>query len=234
MLAGQLCAVEKEGIVNFVNCVTDTKLGKQEQATLETMRKQFVTLMEDTEKQLKEISEKMQDKDYLDGLSPDAEQKMKEKFGQLSEEYSRYQQQYYQFVNQGQMKVGQAVFASINKAAEKIAASKGYTKIANKDMYFYYAPSLDITADVIKEMDKTFEEEVKKQAAAAPAVKEEAKPTVAAPAAKEEAKPTAAKEEAKKPTAAAPAVKEEAKKPAAKAEVKAEEKKNAPEAAKSR
>jgi hypothetical protein len=58
--------------------------------------------------------------------------------------------------------------AGAAKAAEKIAKENGYTKIANKDAYLYYAPSLDITADVVKEMDKLFEEEAKKQAEASP------------------------------------------------------------------
>jgi outer membrane protein len=166
----QLCAAEpKVGIVNFNNCVTDSKIGKQEQTTFEGMRKQFATLLEDTEKQLKDISDKLQDKDYLDGLSPEAEQEMKGKWAQLSEEMNRYNQQYYQFMNQGQYKIVQTVVGGINNAAEKIAASKGFSMIINKEACFYYSPALDITTDVIKEMDKYYEDEAKKQPAAAPA-----------------------------------------------------------------
>lgn len=166
----QLCAAEpKVGIVNFYNCVADSKIGKQEQTSFEGMRKQFATLLEDTEKQLREISEKLQDKDYLDGLSPEAEQEMKGKWAQLSEEMQRYNQQYYQFMNQGQSKIIQTVVGGINSASEKIAASKGYSMIMNKEACFYYSPALDITADIIKEMDKNFEDDAKK---AAPAVEE--------------------------------------------------------------
>ncbi|MBS0647672.1 MAG: OmpH family outer membrane protein [Verrucomicrobia bacterium] len=235
-LFAPLSAAEpKVGIVNFENIFTETQLGKQEQASFETMRKQFASLLEDTNKQLKEIDDKLQDKDYLDGLSPEAEQEMRGKFAQLSEEMNRYNQQYYQFMQQGQNKMIQAVFGGLNQAAEKMAAAKGYTMILNKQACFYSAPTLDITNDMIKEMDKSFDEETKKQAAAAAAVapaaeakveakKEEAK-TVAAPQAPAEVK----KEEAKQATAAA--AKEEAKKPAA---PKAEEKKNGTEASKSR
>jgi outer membrane protein len=229
ILAGlQLSAADqKVGIVNVENIVTETKLAKQEQSSFETMRKQFASLLEDTEKQLRDINDKLQDKDYLDGLSPEAELEMKNKFAQLNEEMQRYNQQYYQFIQQGQQKMIQIVFGGLGQAAEKIAASKGYTMILNKQACFYSAPTLDVTTDMIKEMDKNYDEEAKKQAVSAPvapaaAVKEETKKSADTKA----AAPIATKEEAKKSadtkTAAPIATKEEAKKSA-----KVEEKKSA-------
>jgi outer membrane protein len=231
ILAGlQLCAADKEGYVNLNQCIIESKLGKQEQASFETMRKQFATLLEDTEKQLKEINDKLSDKDFLDGLSPDAEQELKNKFAQLGEEYNRYQQQYYQVMNQGQQKLLQNIVMNVSKASEKIATTKGYTKIAHKDSCFYVSPSLDITNDVIKEMDKSYDEEMKKQsapaaAASAPtAAKEEPKQVAVAP--KEETKAAAPKEEAKKPAAPEKVLE--------KAPAKAAEKQNAKDAPKPR
>ena len=205
ILAGlQLCAAEqKVGIVNMENVFMETKLGKQEQASFETMRKQFATLLEDTDKQLRDLNEQLSDRDTLDGLSPEAEAEMKNKFAQLSEEMNRYQQQYYQFMQQGQHKIMQAVFGGITQASEKLAAAKGYSMILNKQACFYSSPTLDVTTDMIKEMDKNFEDEAKKQAAVAP--------TAAAPqaeATKEEAKAEAKTEEAGNQTAAAPKVEE--------------------------
>jgi outer membrane protein len=171
-LSLQLCAAEqKVGIVNFSSCIVESKLGKQEQGAFETMRKQLVSLVEDTDKQLREISDKLQDKDHLDGLSKEAEEQLKNKFAQLSEELNRYQQQYYQFMHQGQNKIMQTVIGGINHAAEQIAATKGYNVILNKEACFFYSPTLDITTEVVKEMDKHFEGEEKKQAAAEPAKK---------------------------------------------------------------
>jgi outer membrane protein len=164
-----LCAVdEKEGIVNYANCVNDSKLGKQEQASFETTRKQFFSLIEDTDKQIKELSAKLEDKEILEGLTPEAIKEMQDKEAQLKVEFEHYQQQYGHFISQGQYRFLQPIMAGAAKAAEKIAKENGYTKIANKDAYLYYAPSLDITADVVKEMDKLFEEEAKKQAEASP------------------------------------------------------------------
>lgn len=164
----QLCAAEqKVGVVNFNNCITDSKLGKQEQNAFETMRKQFISLVEDTDKQLREVADKLQDKDYLDGLSKEGEEALQQKMAQLNEELGRYQQQYYQFMEQGRYKIMQSIASGINHASENIASSKGFTFILNKEACFYSAPTLDVTADIIKEMDKDFDAEVKKQETAA-------------------------------------------------------------------
>lgn len=204
LAAGSLVAGEspaKVGVVNFGTCVTDSKYGKQEQTSFESMKKQMTTLIEDTEKQLREISEKFQDKDYLDGLSPEAEEEMKVKFRNLSEELNRYQQQYYQVLNQANYKLIQTMGKNINTAAEKVAANKGINMVVNQEACFYCLPSLDITSEVIKEMDKNFELDAKKIAtapapAAAPAAEKDAKKQVAAPAPAE--KQEAKKAEAKK------------------------------------
>jgi outer membrane protein len=205
------------------NVFMETKLSKQEQASFETMRKQFATLLEDTDKQIGDLNEKLSDKDTLDGLSPEAIDEMQNKLAMLREEMGRYQQQYYQFMQQGQNKIMQSVFGGITQASEKIAAAKGYTMILNKQACFYNAPTLDVTADMIKEMDKNFEDEAKKQAAATPPVSAVA-PVAAAP----ELTRAEAKKEETKQTAVAPEVKPEVKKEEAKpATAKAEEKKSA-------
>jgi Skp family chaperone for outer membrane proteins len=166
---------QKVGIVNFNSCITDSKLGKQEHNAFETVRKQFASLIEDTDKQLREISDKLQDKDHLDGLSKEAEESMKTKFAQLNDELSRYQQQYYQYMNQQQYKIMQTVTSGINHAAEQMASVKNYNVILNKEACFFYSPALDITAEVIKEMNKNFDDEAKKQAVAPSKAEEKGK-----------------------------------------------------------
>jgi outer membrane protein len=168
LAALQLCAADvKEGIVNFANCVNDSKLGKQEQASFETTRKQFFSLIEDTDKQIKEIRAKLDDKDTLEGLTPEAIKEMQDKEAQLTVELENYQQQYGHFVSQGgQYRFLLPIMTGAAKAAEKFAKEKGFTTIINKDAYLYYSPALDVTADIVKEMDNLFEEEIKKQATA--------------------------------------------------------------------
>lgn len=147
------------GVVNFATCVSDSKLGKQEQASFEALKKQMSTALEDTEKQLNDLTAKFNDPDYIDGLSPEAEAELKNKFRSLSEELSRYQNQYYQVMNQANMRIIQTLTSAINAASEKIAKDKKLSLVINKDACFYCAPSTDLTTLVVTEMDKSFKPE---------------------------------------------------------------------------
>ena len=153
------------GIVNFASCMSESKLGKKEQASFESLKKQMVSLLEDTEKQLTELSAKFNDAEYMDGLSPEAEEELKNKFETLSKEMNRYQNQYYQVMNQANMKILQAMSSNIQAASEKVAKDKRLSMIVNKEACFFYTPQLDVTNLVIAELDKNFELESKKQAA---------------------------------------------------------------------
>ena len=86
----------------------------------------------------------------------------------LNEELARYQNQYYQVMNQANMRTMQTLAASINTASEKVAKDKKLTMVVNKDACFYYSPDRDVTTLVISEMDKNYSsQESKKQAAVA-------------------------------------------------------------------
>lgn len=159
-------AKHQVGIVNFASCMTESKLGKKEQGSFEALKKQMASLLEDTEKQLTEISSKFNDPEYMDGLSPEAEEELKNKFRVLNEEMNRYQNQYYQVLNQANMKILHSVSGNIQAASEKVAKDKRLTMVLNKEACFFYTPQLDITNLVVAEMDKTFELEAKKQTAA--------------------------------------------------------------------
>lgn len=154
------------GIVNFASCISDSKIGKQEQASFESLKNQMTTLLQDTEKQLNDISAKFNDPEYLDGLSPEAETELKMKFQTLNEELNRYQNQYYQVLNQANMRIIQTINTNINSASEKIAKEKKLSMIVNKDACFFYSPQLEITSLVIAEMDKNFDKETKHAASA--------------------------------------------------------------------
>lgn len=160
------------GIVNFASCISDSKLGKQEQASFESLKNQMGSLLQETEKQLTEISQKLSDPESLDGMSPEAEEELKTKFRALSEEMNRYQNQYYQVLNQANMRVVQTLNQNINLAAEKVAKDKKLAMVMNKDACFFYNPQLEVTTLVIAEMDRTFDQDSKKTAQAEPAATE--------------------------------------------------------------
>ncbi len=159
-----LSAAEKEskiGIVNFSQCVAESKLGKAEQESVENVKNQITSLIKDIEQQLTDLSTKFNDADYLDGLSPEGEQELKAKFQTLKEEHSRYQAQFYQVMQQANMKLYQTVSSYVNLATKKIADSKKLSLVINKDACFSFDNSFDITALVIDEMDRSFESQSK-------------------------------------------------------------------------
>lgn len=153
------------GIVNLPECMEHSKLGKSEQENFDSLKKQMTSMMGDVQKELQEISGKLNDADYLDTLSPQAEKDMKAKFQTLSEELSRYQNQYYQVMNQANMKVMQTIGAAVNEAAEKVAKDKHLSYVINKDACFYADESANVTKEIIKHMDKDFEGLKKEQQA---------------------------------------------------------------------
>ncbi len=146
------------GIVNFSTCIAESKLGKQEQGAFEALKNQMGSLLQDTEKKLTDLSSKFNDPEYMDGLSPEGEEKLKIEFRTLNEELGRYQNQYYQVLNQANMKIVQNLNATINVASEKVAKEKKLGVVVNKEACYFCSPSLDITSLVIAEMDKNFKE----------------------------------------------------------------------------
>jgi outer membrane protein len=172
-------SIPSVGIVNFTTCTSDSKLGKQEQASFESLRKQMTSLLEDTEKQINELAAKFNDPEFLDSLSPEAEEELKNKFRSLNEDMNRYQNQYYQVLQQSNMKVMQTLNNSVNTAAEKVAKDKKLALIVNKEACFFTSSALDVTAFVITEMDKNYDQIAKQQTAPVQDKKETAQETTA-------------------------------------------------------
>ncbi|MDN3509487.1 MAG: OmpH family outer membrane protein [Candidatus Neptunochlamydia sp.] len=149
------------GIVNYGNCVINSKYGKQEQESFEKLREQMTKLMTDIEKQLNNIAIKFQDPEFIDSLSPEAEQEMKARFNSLNEELNRYQNQYMQVMQQANMKLMQTMNNHISKASETIAKKKKIPIVVKEEACFFYNPSFDITTSIIEQMDKSYTKESK-------------------------------------------------------------------------
>ncbi|MEX0962357.1 MAG: OmpH family outer membrane protein [Simkaniaceae bacterium] len=152
---------KKVALVNFTTCILESKYGMDEQESFENIKKQMASLVEDSEKNLRELAAKFNDSDYMDGLSPEAEGELKGKYQSLSEEYSRYQNQFMQVMNQAQMKMYQSMQVHINDASEKVAREHHLSLILNKDVAFYFDNALDMTDLVIKELNQEYEKKGK-------------------------------------------------------------------------
>lgn len=144
------------GFVNFKACIEKSKQGIQEKNAFEALRKQMSEALEKTDNELAAMAGKLEDQDYMDGLSPTAEEELKNQFQTLSQEYSRYQNQFYQLLNQANYKMLQTLHDEVSVAAEKVRAGHNLSLLLNEESAFAHAASLDFTHAVIEQMDKEF------------------------------------------------------------------------------
>ena len=149
------------GFVNFKEVLEKSKLGKQEQASFNSLKEQMEKVLEEKDKELNEIASKFNDPDYIDTLSPEAENDLKHKFRTLSQEMNEKQNQFYQALQAAQMKIMQKLAEYVTKASDKISKEKKLDAIFNQDATFYWSPELNVSESIIKEMDGVFEKESK-------------------------------------------------------------------------
>jgi outer membrane protein len=151
----------KIGIVNFKRCVEQSKIGKQEQANFEGLKKQMETVLSEKEKSLNEMATKFNDPDYLDSLSPEAETELKRKFRAQNQELAQLQNQYMQNLQQTNVKIIQKLNELVSKAANTLATKEKLDLVLNEETSFFYAPSLDLSSKVITMLDEDFDKQPK-------------------------------------------------------------------------
>lgn len=147
----------KIGVVDFKVCVEQSKIGKQEQETFETFKDEMEGALAEKEKEISVLAGKLNDADYIDGLSPDAENELKHRYRTLGQEMNQYQSQYYQALQQANFKIVQKIGDVITEASEAVAKKKGLDLILNEETAFFYSNTLDVSNDVVALMDDTFE-----------------------------------------------------------------------------
>jgi outer membrane protein len=148
--------------VSFKKIVETSKLGKKEQAAFEAMKGQMEKIVQQKEKEITEIANKLEDPDYLDSMSAEAETELKRKFRTMTQEFSQMQQQYLQTLQQANMKILGMLTEIVGKASDAVAKKNKYDLVLNDDGSFFNNPSLDISSQVVAEMDVMFDEEMKK------------------------------------------------------------------------
>ncbi len=151
----------KIGVVDFKAAIEKSKLGKQEQQNFENLKKQMENVLEEKEKGLNELASKLNDVDYLDSITPEAETELKRKFRSINQELSQQQSQYYQALNQANVKIIQKIQESIGSASERVGKDLGLDVILNNEGTFYFSDALNITDKVVAALDTTFDNEQK-------------------------------------------------------------------------
>jgi outer membrane protein len=151
------------GIVNFSTCLSESKAGRKEQGNIENLRKQMTSMMEDAENKLKDLDAKFKDTEYLDSLSPQAEEEMKTNYQALQEDLGRYQQQFYQLMQGANYQLVHKMSNHIASASEKIAKQNNLDCVVNKEACFYTHSDFDVTSLVIQEMDRAYDLETQEK-----------------------------------------------------------------------
>jgi outer membrane protein len=145
------------GVVNFGTCIEKSYLGKEEKEKLDSLRNEMIAVLEQKQKDFQEVAEKLNNPDYMDTISQDAEAKLQEKAQQLSQELQMISQQTQQALQQAEMKMYQTIRTQINKASEYIAREKNLDFILDEMGTFYCKRPADITQLVISELNRHFQ-----------------------------------------------------------------------------
>ncbi len=149
----------KLGVVNFKQCVEKSKMGKQEAASFEALKTQAEQVLKNKEKDLTALAQKLEDADYVDSLSNEAEAELKHKFRALNQEMSQQQQQLYQTLSQANFKIVQKLTESVATTAKEVGEKLNLNLVINEDACFYYHGALDITDKVINALDEGFDKQ---------------------------------------------------------------------------
>lgn len=150
------------GIVNSKKCLEESKLGKQEQANFEKMKNQMESILQEKEKALEEIENKLNDDDYMDSISEEAASELKRKRKNIRQEGFQLQNQYMQTLQQANMKVIQKITDTISKASSQVANESASSNqpidiILNDEAATYFNPKLDVTDKVIAKMNMIYD-----------------------------------------------------------------------------
>ncbi|SCA62675.1 Skp-like protein [Chlamydiales bacterium SCGC AG-110-M15] len=158
----QLPQAPSIGVVNVRQCIENSKLGLQGREILTKTQKQMDEVLAKMNDELKDVSEKFSDEDYLDSLAPELEKELRTKLMSLSQEKSQFENQYYQIMNQANTQFIQSILSGIGRASESVAATRDLEVIVDSETCFFYRPAIDLTTAVLEEMNTLFDENEEK------------------------------------------------------------------------
>ncbi|SCA58447.1 hypothetical protein AB751O23_AC_00050 [Chlamydiales bacterium SCGC AB-751-O23] len=149
-------AAGKVGVIDLQACHEESALAKAEGKKLEDLKGKLKGGLEGKEKSFKEMKEKYDDQTFRDGLSDTARQEYEQTMNSTLKELEEYHNQLIRMLNQSGYEVAMNVLGSVEGAADKIAKEKQLDMVIRKELCLYYTPELDITKEIISEMDKSY------------------------------------------------------------------------------
>lgn len=159
--ATTMTTAPKIGVVNFKEVVEKSKIGKHEQKTFEAMREQMEKIVAEKEKALNDLGSKLQDEDYLDGLTPNAEKEIKHQYRMAAQELQQIQSQFMQTLQQANYKILQTISEKVAQASAKVAEKLGLDAVINNESVFYNNAKLNVSDQIVEEVDRQFDLDTK-------------------------------------------------------------------------
>lgn len=149
----------KIGVVNFKACVEGSKIGKEEQAAFETMKKQMENALEEKRRPLSKLADKLSNQDEIELMSVEAEVELKRQFRALDQEAMQLESQCYQTLNQFNMQQIQKLSEMVAEGSQEVAKEEKLDMVLNSEGAFFTSKGLDVSPLVIKKMDIRFDKE---------------------------------------------------------------------------
>lgn len=148
---------QKIGTINLRRCVEESLLGKKEQNELESIKKHYTKSIGKLEEELTAIYNKLQDEEYMEGLSSAACDELKKEFDEKSAEYQALMGQFQQEISQKNTKCLQNLFTKVREAANAVCKNKKLDIVLNDEAVLAISSDYDQTDDVIKILDESFQ-----------------------------------------------------------------------------
>lgn len=154
------------GVLNTRKCLEESKASKQERVNLDKMKTQMESVLKDKEKAIQGIQSKLQDEDYMDSISEDAERELKHKRKVLMEEGMELNKQFVETLENANMKIVASLVEQITKISKEIAQdpAQPLDLILTNEACTYFNDKMDITSKVLAKLDSIFDAEQKDQA----------------------------------------------------------------------
>lgn len=148
---------QRIGTVNLRRCVEESLLGKKEQNELESIKKRYTKSIGKLEEELTSIYNKLQDEEYMEGLSSTACDELKKEFDEKSAEYQALMGQFQQELSQKNTKCLQQLFAKVKDAANTVCKNENLDVVLNDEAVLAISSSYDRTDAIIKILDESFQ-----------------------------------------------------------------------------
>ena len=145
------------GVVVFRKTIEDSKLGKQQATSFETLQNQMEATLLKSQKEISEIATKLNDDAYLDGLTPEAENELKHKYRTMSQELQAMQSQFIHTLQEANTKIVQAIASEVSEAAKEVGKTQGLDAIINDEAVPYHKDNMDVTRLIVAQMDVRFD-----------------------------------------------------------------------------